>query len=65
MTKWAYKIIDSRDVEREGFFKGRERSKLEEYLNKLGEEGWEVINLDFSDLSDDAGRFYGVAKKPL
>ncbi len=63
MAKWKYKIIDSRDVEREGLFKGRAREKLEAYLNELGASGWEIVNVDFNDLTEGHGTFVGIAKK--
>lgn len=63
MSKWEYKIIDSRDVARDSFFKGRNREKLEAHLNLLGDTGWEIINLDFNDIHESAGFFLGVAKR--
>ena len=62
MKKWEYKIIDSKDVSREGIFKGRSREKLEEYLNNLGEEGWEIVKIDSLEL-DGRTSFVGVAKR--
>ena len=62
MKKWQYKIIDSKDVSREGIFKGRSREKIEEYLNNLGEEGWEIINIDGYELESRTS-FIGVAKR--
>ncbi len=63
MATWEYRIIDSRDVAREGLFSGRSRRKLEEHLNKLGQQGWEIINLDFNDLQSNSEYFLGVAKR--
>jgi hypothetical protein len=47
-----------------GILKGKDRSDLEAYLNALGKEGWEVINLDFKEL-DSRFEFSGVAKRPI
>ena len=33
------------------------------YLNRLGEEGWEIIDIDFDFLIHDTGAFVGVAKR--
>jgi len=46
MRKWEYKIVDSNDVPSAGIFKGRQREALEAYLNELGAEGWELVNID-------------------
>ena len=37
--------------------------EAEKYLNKIGEEGWEIIDLDFDFLIHDTGAFVGVAKR--
>jgi len=62
MKKFEYKIVDSRDVETAGLFKGRKREDVEAYLSSLGAEGWELVNVDFRELE---GRleFAGVMKK--
>ena len=62
MKKWEYKIIDSKDTSREGIFKGRSREGLEQYLNALGEEGWEIINID-TYFIESRTSFVGVAKR--
>ena len=67
MTKWEYKLIDSKKLsEAEKSIFKQTRVTLEEaetYLNKLGEEGWEIIHLDFDFLIHDTGAFVGVAKR--
>ncbi len=63
MIFWEYKIIDSADVASGGMFKGRKREDIEVYLNELGNEGWEIINLDFRELEGRA-EFVGVARRP-
>ena len=63
---WEYKIIDSSKAEKAGFLKGRTVESVESYLNSIGEEGWEIINLDFQmDPTMPGGptHFHGVAKK--
>ena len=64
MAVWEYKILDSKDVQSAGIFKGKSREALEAYLNQLGAKGWEVVNLDALDLAQ-GGRteFVGVAKR--
>ncbi len=64
MRKYRYKIVDSKDVESAGLFKGKKREDVEAYLNELGTEGWELVNADFRELE---GRleFSGVMKKEI
>lgn len=62
MKRWEYKIVDSKDVPAPGVFKGRSREALEAYLNDLGAEGWEIINIDSLEL-ERRTEFVGVAKR--
>ncbi len=62
MKTWEYLILDSKDVRRAGVFKGRDRKEINDYLNTLGAEGWEIVNLDFREL-DGRFEFSGVAKR--
>lgn len=62
MKKFEYKIIDTRDVATVGMFKGRKREDIEEYLNSLGSEGWELVNVDFRELEGGL-EFAGIMKK--
>jgi len=62
MNLYEYKIIHSTDVESEGLFKGRSRQALENHLNKLGQQGWEIINVDFSELEANKS-FSAIAKR--
>lgn len=63
MDRWEYRLIDSKDVERAGLLKGRSREALEEYLNTLGLEGWEVVSLDYRESEGSRWNFNGVAKR--
>ena len=62
MKTYSYKMIDSRDVESAGLFKGRKREDIEAYLNGLGEQGWELVNVDFRELEGGL-EFAGIMKK--
>lgn len=64
MKKYQYKVVDTRDVGSAGLFKGRQRSDVEEYLNLLGNEGWELVNVDFRELEGGL-EFAGIMKKEL
>ena len=63
MQKWEYKIIDSRHIKKK-FVGAHAREKVEEYLNQLGDHGWEIIEVEFEGLSHDIGSFVGIAKRP-
>lgn len=65
---WEYKIIDSEDAEKGGFFKGRTIDQVETYLNDLGNKGWEIIDVDFQMEASMPGgptHFHGIAKRKL
>ncbi len=64
MSKWEYLIVDSKDVPAGGFFRGKDRSEVDDYLNRLGQDGWEIVNLDFREL-EGRFEFTGVAKRQL
>ncbi len=67
MDKWEYKLLDSKKLPEaeKGLFKPPIVSleEAEDYLNKLGEDGWEVIDLEFDFQIHDTGSFVGVAKR--
>ena len=62
MKKWEYRIIDTKEVPGGGILKGKDRQAVEAYLNELGEQGWEIVNIDASDRNSDL-QFRGVAKR--
>lgn len=62
MKKYEYKIVDTRDIESAGLFKRRKREDVEAYLNLLGSEGWELVNVDFRELEGGL-EFAGIMKK--
>lgn len=64
MTRWEYRVLDSTDVARPGRLKSRDRAGVEAYLNELGQDGWEIINMDFREL-EGRMEFSGVAKRVL
>jgi hypothetical protein len=63
-AQYEYKMIDTRDVAAAGVFKGRKREDIEAYLNTLGREGWELVNVDYREL-EGGTEFAGVMKRPL
>lgn len=63
MKRWEYKIISSGDVESEGVFKGKSRETLEAHLNELGQEGWEILGVDFIDDYASEKSFFAIAKR--
>ena len=63
MAKWEYKFISAADLEKRGFFKSIKPEEVEKYFNSLGEDGWEIINVDFTDTSAFID-FRGIARRP-
>ena len=62
-ARWEYKIFESKDADFSGLSKRAKRTKLQAYLCGLGDEGWEIVNIDFNDLNIGLS-FIGVAKRP-
>lgn len=62
--KWEYRIVDSHEVPGVDFSDKRNRQDITDYLNRLGQEGWEIINLDMTE-SQALFNFFGVAKREL
>ena len=56
-TKWEYRI-----TEVGSFWKGTKPEDIEDYLNQLGDEGWEVINLHHPENSN---KVWVTIKRPL
>ena len=57
MKKWEYKVFGWHDLRRERFLdKG-----LEKYLNSLGQQGWELVDIEFR--GENHTFFTGVAKR--
>lgn len=63
MAGWEYRLVDSSDADDGNFLEGASRQKIEEYLNGLGADGWEIVNLDFVE-TESRSSFIGVAKRP-
>ena len=63
MTKWEYLFLTTADLEKRGFFKSVAPEEVEKYFNALGEDGWEIINVDFTDTQAFLD-FRGVARRP-
>jgi len=47
MATWEYELFSTADVPSEGFMKRHTREGVIAHLNKLGAEGWEVVNAHF------------------
>jgi len=60
---WEYMIVDSQEAEKGGFLKERTTKQVEDYLNKLGAKGWEIVDLDFQYVGGSPTHFYGLAKR--
>ncbi len=69
MDKWEYLLLDSKKLATaEGGIFTQKKVSLEEaqsYLNSLGNEGWEIIDIDFDFLIHDTGAFVGIEKRSI
>lgn len=65
LHRWEFKLISSNDLPSSGFLgmKGREPEVIEAYLNAHGQEGWEIIGIDFADALSSPGYFKALAKR--
>lgn len=60
MTKWQYKIVQFSE---RSFFSGQLKAdKVEEELNKLGNQGWELVSL--SSQGSMGASTVAILKKP-
>lgn len=64
MPTWEYKFFTSTDVPPEGLFTPAGRIALEQALNELGAQGWELVSADFADDQMHSFRFAAVLKRP-
>jgi hypothetical protein len=65
MQGWEYRLFTNMDVPAEGLFRAAGRAALEQALNELGREGWEVVAADFNDEAINSFFFAAVLKRPL
>ncbi len=45
MRRWEYRLIDEESVAAPGGLEEWDRESLENYLNHLGAEGWELVQV--------------------
>ena len=71
MPKWEYRVVDLlREIEemsaetRRSSGQWLKASDLEEVLNKLGDEGWELVHIHFT-LEKEATLVVGFFKRPI
>ncbi len=68
MDKWEYKLIDTKKIGNgeKGLLRTFQIPHIEEveaYLSKLGDDGWEIINIDFDSIPHAVNSFVGIAKR--
>ncbi len=63
--RWEYKLISTKDLPGGGFagMKERDRETIEAYLNQFGDEGWEIISVDFTDGLGSPSFFQALARR--
>ncbi|MBN1782476.1 hypothetical protein JW948_15175 [bacterium] len=60
---WQYKLIDSNAFKKPGLMKDFAPADVEAYLNKLGQQGWEIVSFDCRFKLKAVEFFYGLAKR--
>jgi Domain of unknown function (DUF4177) len=61
--RWEYKLISTNDVSGGGFWGIKEREAVEAHLNQLGDEGWEIVGIDFTDATQSPSFFHALARR--
>ena len=63
--RWEYKLIGSDDLAAGGLLgaKAADREAIEAYLNRLGEDGWEIVGIDFHEPSESPRFFQALARR--
>lgn len=55
--QYEYKVITSRDL------KDKNGAAVDEYLNALGSDGWELVSIDLKEKEGAAISFLGLMKR--
>lgn len=65
MRRFEYKLLSTKDLPGGGMLqmKERDRETVEAWLNQLGEEGWEIVSIDFTDALGSASFFHALARR--
>lgn len=61
--RWEYKLISTNDVPGGGILGIKDRDAVEAYLNQLGNEGWEIVGIDFTDTAQSPSFFQALARR--
>ena len=62
MEKWEYKTLRTKDLGVSVFSSRKTAAAIDEYLNELGRQGWELVQFNFGSLSGQ-GRIAGLLKR--
>jgi hypothetical protein len=63
MKKWEYKIINSHTFKKSGILKNFAVADVESQLNRLGQQGWEIVYFDCTFKVKEIEAFTGVVKR--
>ena len=65
--RWEYKLLSTKDLPGGGMLgmKEREREAIEAYLNQLGDQGWEIVGIDFIEAMGSPSFFQALARREL
>ena len=62
--QWEYRIVSSHEIDDTNWDGEYTLEEVNAYLNKLGKEGWEIVNLDMTEI-EKLYNFFGVAKREV
>ncbi|MFC1569491.1 DUF4177 domain-containing protein [bacterium] len=65
MRTWEYKIIDSNAYKKPGLMRNFTPADVDGFLNKYGQEGWELIHFQCKFKTKEIESFYGLAKREV
>ena len=67
MQKWEYDIYHTLSLVSDPFMEGRERTRTEEDLELLGNEGWELVSVTYREPDEphEAGGYTLIFKRPV
>jgi hypothetical protein len=61
--QWEYEFFSTMDLLDPGWFRQLSRDTVRDHLNKLGQEGWEIITVQFAGANEQPQLFSAILKR--